>query len=67
MTLDRETLLELQGLLDESEYWVREQIPASEWRIFSRVYDTRSSFLKSCAKIQRRISQALATQVSNAS
>ena len=58
MNINRETLLEIQGLLDEADYWVTETRP-SEWRLFSRVYDTRGSFLAASRKVQGRIAKAL--------
>ncbi len=56
--IDRDTILELQGLLEEADHWVRETLP-SEWRIFSRVYDTRGSFLKASKKVQAQLAKEL--------
>jgi hypothetical protein len=57
MTIDRETALEIWGLLEESDYWVKEVVTPSDWRLFSRVYDTRGSFLAASQKVQRRIAK----------
>ena len=59
--IDRATALELQGLLFEADYWVRET-SSYDWRLFSRVYDTRSSFLAASQKVQKRIAKAIETE-----
>jgi hypothetical protein len=56
--MSREAMMELQGLLDEADFWVR-QTSEAEWRLFSRVYDTRGSFLKASKKAQSILEKAM--------
>jgi hypothetical protein len=57
--INRETILELLGLLEEADYWVRETLP-SEWRIFSRNYGTRGDFLKASKRVQSLLEKTIA-------